>query len=281
MSRKSSLTSRRTQSHRIPDDTNSRAARQARRLNRQQKRLEQEMGLNDHLKPVAAKGREVRLDDIKVLEPLTETQRHFFEAYENDDAQGYVLYGSSGSGKSMLCVYQGILDVLDPNTPYTKLIIVRSSVSTREIGHLPGDQIQKMEAYEAPYHGIFAELTGRKDAYEKLKDSGKVEFMSTSFCRGASLNNSIVILDEFQGCNWHELKTVVTRVGRDCKLMLAGDIAQNDLIYKKNDTSGFTELMQVTRKMSEFRHFRFTTDDIVRSGFVKAFLVACEELGLN
>lgn len=279
-SRKSSLT---TRNHNAQNnqELSSRAARQARRLNRQQKRLEQEMGLNEHSKLVAAKGREVRLDDIKVLEPLTETQRHFFQTYESEQAQGYVLFGSPGVGKSVLALYQGILDVLDPDTPYHKMIIARSSVSTREIGYMPGNSMEKMEVYEAPYHGIFAELTGRKDAYEKLKDSGKVEFVSSSYLRGITFNDSIVVIEEAASMNWHEIKSIVTRVGKNTKLIITGDLAQTDLIYKKNDVTGFREMIEVTRKMHEFRHFKFTPDDIVRSGMVKNFIIACEELGLN
>lgn len=256
--------------------------RQAKRLARQQKRLERENGLAQVIDINGNIGkRVVKLQDIKELEPLTDTQSDFFQSWAENDATGYVLFGSAGTGKTLLALYHGIVDVLDPEvTAIHKMIIVRSSVQSREQGHLPGDKNEKMEAFEAPYHSIFAFLTGKKDAYEKLKDMGKVEFVSTSFMRGDTFDNSIVVFDEAQNASWEELSTLITRVGKNSTLLICGDTKQNDLHFKKNDISGFPKFLEVSRTMPSFRNFRFTSDDIVRSAFVKEWIIACEKLGL-
>ena len=254
--------------------------RQAKRIGRQQKRLEKETGIANVVN-INTRQRVVRFEDIKELKPLTDTQYDFFEAWEDDQATGYVLYGSAGVGKTFLAAYHAILDVLDPNKPeYKKLIIIRSSVQGRDQGHLPGDEELKMAAFEAPYHSIFAKLTGKVDAYDKLKDMGKVEFMSSSFMRGDTFDDCIVVVDECQNFSWQELNTVSTRIGKNAKIIFCGDGKQDDLHYKKNDTSGFGDFLNVTRSIPEFRNFKFTSDDVVRSGFVKQWIIACERLGL-
>lgn len=256
--------------------------RQARRLNRQQKRLEKNMGL-DAVKTTlegVARQKVIRYQDIKKIEPLTDTQEDFFDAWDDEQATGYMLSGSAGTGKTVISIAKAILDVLDPETPYQKLVIVRSSVQVRDQGFLKGDIFEKMEAFESPYIGILQELTGRKDAYQSLKDIGKIEFISTSAIRGITLNDSIIIADEVGAMNWHECKSILTRVGKNTKIIMIGDTAQVDLIYKKTDTTGIYDLLEVTRKMSGFRNFKFTEDDIVRSPFVKEFLVACNKLGI-
>lgn len=251
--------------------------RQARRLAKQQKHLEKEM---QETVTSVVKTKPIRLADMYQLDPLTDTQDMFFEAYDNEDAEGYVLYGSAGTGKTTLAMYRALLDVLNPDTPYERIILIRSSVQSRQQGHLPGDADEKMAMFEAPYHAICGDLFNRKDAYEKMKDMGLIEFHSTSFLRGSTFNNSIIIFDEAQSATFHEIDTVQTRVGRDSKMIVCGDGAQNDLITSKVDISGFRDFIQVSMSMSEFRHFRFTSDDIVRSGFTKSWIIAKEKLGL-
>lgn len=253
--------------------------RQAKRIGRQQKRLEKETGIANVVN-INTRQRVVRYEDIKELKPLTDTQYDFFEAWEDDQATGYMLSGSAGTGKTAISVAKGIMAVLDPQTPYKKLVIVRSSVQVRDQGFLKGDLSEKMEAFEAPYIGVLQELTGRKDAYQNLKDIGKIEFISTSAIRGITLNDAIVIADEVGAMNWHECKSILTRVGKNTKIIMIGDTAQVDLIYKKTDTTGIYDLIEVTRKMGGFRNFKFTEDDIVRSEFVREFLITCNNMGL-
>lgn len=267
----------------LTSSNNPQTERVAKRIARQQKHLEKDLlTASPYLQPsgFAAKGRSIKFGDIKQLEPLTDTQADFFEAYENNDADAFVLYGSAGTGKSYISLYFALQDVLMQESVYKKIILVRSSVQSRDQGFLPGSDQEKMEPFEQPYHGICADLLGRKDAYEKLKDMGLLEFHSSSFLRGATFDNAIVVVDEMQGMGIHELKTISTRAGKNTKLIFCGDGAQNDLITDKNDVSGFRDFMAVTKSMSEFRHFKFTPDDIVRSGFVKAFIIACERLGI-
>lgn len=253
--------------------------RQAKRIGRQQKRLEKETGLANVVN-INSRQRVVRFEDIKELKPLTDTQYDFFEAWEDDQATGYVLYGSAGTGKTYAAAALAIQDVLDPNKPdFNKLIIVRSASPVKSQGFLPGSLEEKQAVYEMPYHSIFADLTGKKDAYEKLKEMGKIEFQTVSFIRGITFDNSIIIFDEFQSANLHEISSVTTRVGKNTKIIFCGDGKQDDLIYNKNDVSGFKQFMEITRIMPSFRNFKFTEDDIVRSGFVKEFLIACNKLG--
>lgn len=252
--------------------------RQSKRINRQQRRLEKDIGVS--ASPIqATRSRTIKLENIKVLEPLTDTQRDFFDSYADDDATAYVLYGSAGTGKTFLALYHALLDVFTPESPYDRVIIVRSIVQSRDIGFLPGLE-EKLEPYESPYHGICADLIGKKDAYEKLKDMGKIEFISSSFCRGITMDNAIVVVEEAQNYNFSELSTILTRLGKNSKLIVTGDGAQNDLTKNKNDVSGFRDFIAVSSRMAEFRSFRFTSDDIVRSGFVKSWIITCEKLGL-
>jgi predicted ribonuclease YlaK len=256
--------------------------RQARRINRQQKQLDRQMLIDmgqESPRLTGATGRAIKLSNLKKLSTLTDTQHDFFDAWE-DGEEAMLLYGSAGTGKTFICVYHALQEILQPESQYKKILIIRSSVSSRDIGHLPGTAEEKLEQFELPYHSIFADLLGRSDAYEKLKDIGKVEFLSSSFLRGSTFNDTIIIVDEVQSMNWHEISTILTRVGKNTKLIICGDGKQDDLQYKKNDTSGFKDFLTVTKNMSEFRHFRFTTDDIVRSAFVKSFLIQCEKLGL-
>lgn len=274
MSRKSSLTS----------SENPRIERQARRVNRQQKQLDRQMiadmGQYGTTQLTGAKGRAVKLTDLKKLAPLTDIQHDFFDAYA-DGEEAMILFGSAGTGKTFLAMYHALTDILQPEPQYEKIIIVRSVVSSRDIGFLPGDIALKSAPYELPFQSIVTELTGKKEAYEKLKESGKIEFITTSFLRGLTFNKAIVIFDECQNATWGELSTLITRFGKDSKIIFCGDSVQNDLLQKKNDVSGLREFIEVTRSMTEFRHFKFSSDDIVRSGLVKSFIIQCEKLGIS
>lgn len=257
--------------------------RTAKRLARQQKQLEKEL-INEMTAKVAPNGGKMpKLSDLRKLLPLTDTQGEFFKAWYDapEDNAAFVLSGSAGTGKSTVALYLALEEILNPESEYKKLIIIRSAVQTRDMGFLKGTELEKSAVYELPYKDICGELTKNKFAYDKLKEADKLEFMSTSFLRGVTFNESIVFVDEASSCNWHELNTVCTRLGRNSKLIVVGDIAQDDLIKTKNDVSGFKEFLQVSRNMSEFRTFKFTSDDIVRSGFCRSWIITCERLGLN
>lgn len=254
--------------------------RQARRINRQQKHLERQLVSDMH--PVAltgARGRGIRYGDIRKISPMTDTQADFFDGYE--DADAHVLYGSAGTGKSFLALYFALQEILTDIPKYDRIIIVRSTVQARDMGFLPGTEEEKLSAYESPYMAICAEITGKSECYEKLKEAGKIEFMSTSFLRGQTFNRAIIISDESQNMGFGEISTIISRTGQDSRLIICGDGAQNDLIRDKHDQSGWREFLGVSRAMVEFRHYKFTSADIVRSGLVKSWIIACEKLGLS
>ena len=221
-------------------------------------------------------GLKIKLDDLKTFKPLTENQQKFFDSYKNGD-YFIALHGVSGTGKSFCAVYKALEEVLDKSNPFQKLIVVRSNVPSREVGHLPGDIEQKMEIYQQPYIQICETLFGRKDAWERLCEQGHVEFISTSFIRGMSFDNAIILVDEIQNTTWPEIFTVTTRCGYQSKIIFCGDYRQNDLLKKKNDVSGLIKFFDVARRMKSFTRIEFTVDDIVRSSLVRDFIIATME----
>jgi predicted ribonuclease YlaK len=256
--------------------------RVARRLAKQAKQLDKEVsvGMYQQTSLTGAKSRSIKINDLPKLTALTDTQQAFFDSYE-DGHDAFVLYGSAGTGKSFMALYWALKDILEPNSIYEKIVIVRSSVQGRDQGHLPGDADEKMEQFEKPYISICAELLGRADAYEKLKGMGKIQFESTSFLRGNTYKDCIIVADEIQNENFATISTLMTRRGINSKLIVMGDGVQNDLNSSNYDVSGFRDFLAVSKAMMEFRHFRFTSDDIVRSGFCKSWIIATEKLGCN
>lgn len=254
--------------------------RQAKRLTRQQKRLEQELMAAAPLTTTSAttRSRGITFRELKTVNPMTRAQEDFFDAWEAKDAIAAV--GSAGSGKSYIALALALADVLSGETPYKRIVILRSIAAVREMGYLKGDIDEKSAPFEAPYQDICSALLGRKDAYDKLKDMGVVEFATTSHTRGLTFNNAIIILDEVQNCTFSEISTVITRTGKDSKLVVIGDGAQTDISKSKTDMSGFQDMMRVISNMREFGIIKFTIDDIVRSGLCKSWLIATEKLGL-
>lgn len=215
------------------------------------------------------------LHDLKTIRPMNETQREFFESYVM--GANVIGNGSAGTGKSFISLYLALSDVLDEEKPQEKVIIVRSAVPSREIGHLPGDMKEKMAVYEEPYKDIVSSLLRKAKAYDDMKDAGKIEFMPTSFVRGLTWDNAVVVIDEAQSMTFHEVNSVITRIGDNSRLIICGDIAQNDLITKKQDQSGFNRMLAIASKMSNFDIVSFTRNDIVRSKFVREWICATED----
>lgn len=219
---------------------------------------------------------------LKQIQPLTKNQEKVFEYY----SRGYnlVLEGTVGTGKSFCAIYLAIKDILNPQTNYNKLIIARSALATRDIGFLPGTLEEKIEVYELPYRSLIKSMFSFENefldnVYDKLKEQNSLEFISTSYIRGITLDNCILLVDEFQSLNFHELNSIITRVGLNSKIIFSGDpIHQSDL-QKESEKRDAVKFLKILNIMTEFKTVQFCVDDIVRSNLVKSFIIAKEKLG--
>jgi phosphate starvation-inducible protein PhoH len=244
------------------------------RLTKRQRRLMAKQGVIDETPTVNFKNH-FRLNRI---EPLTQNQLKTFVAYEKE--KNLVLHGMAGTGKTFISLYLALSDIVSGETPYHKVVIVRSVVPTRDMGFLPGNAKEKAAVYEAPYQAICSELFGRDDAYKILKDKNAVEFISTSFIRGITLQNCIVIVDEVNNMTFHEIDSVITRIGKNCRIMFCGDFRQSDLT-REQEKNGLKNFMRITKQMDSFDNVEFTEDDIVRSGLVRDYIITRERLNIS
>ena len=231
-----------------------------------------------------AKQKDITYNQLSNIKPVTDSQKLVFESWKQGLNQ--FLFGCAGTGKTFISLYLALQDVLKNDTPYDKVIVVRSLIPTREIGFLPGDEEDKAALYQVPYSNMMQFMFEQPNEqafsmlYDRLKAQGSFYFLSTSFLRGLTFDNSIIIVDECQNLNFHELDTIITRVGQDSKIVFCGDFGQSDLT-RLNEKNGLMNFLQILQEMNEFNCTEFDIGDIVRSGFVRSYLIQKTKLGMG
>ena len=221
----------------------------------------------------------VKFEDLIQIEPITKNQVKAFESWA--DGENLVLAGSAGTGKTFVAMYLALQTSLEPSTPYHKVVMVRSIVPTRDMGYLPGTKEEKVEPFETPYKTISLELFDYDSAvYNKLINNHQMEFITTSFVRGTQLNNAIVIIDEMQNLNFHELDSVITRIGQDCRVIFSGDYYQSDF-REGYERDGIQRFLRIVERLKNFSVITFGWDDIVRSDFLRDYIMTKEMLGIK
>ena len=230
------------------------------------------------------KRKPINIDHLRTIEPLTDNQTKVFDAF--GEGKNLILHGCAGTGKTFISLYLALRQVLDPATPYDKIYMVRSLVPTREIGFLPGDHEDKSDLYQIPYRNMVKYMFSMPDEatfnglYDNLRGQDSISFWSTSFLRGVTLDRAIIIVDEFSNLNFHELDSIITRVGNDSRIIFCGDYSQSDLV-KTNERTGVLEFMKICKQMPSFSMVEFEIPDIVRSGFIKEYLISKINLGIT
>ena len=219
-----------------------------------------------------------RYEDLFEFEPQTANQEKAFKSW--DDGDNLVLAGSAGTGKTFVALYLALESILERETPYNKVIIVRSVVPTRDMGYLPGTIEEKKEVFETPYKAISNELFGDAATYNKMVSSHQLEFTTTSFIRGLTIDNSIIIVDEMQNLNFHELDSVITRVGNNCRVIFSGDYHQSDF-KDEAERDGIQRFLRIIEQLKNFSVITFGWADIVRSDFLRDYIMTKEMLGMK
>ena len=230
------------------------------------------------------KSKEINHNNLTTIKGITDNQKVVFDTWKKGKNQ--FLFGSAGTGKTFVSLYLAFNDIFDLKKPYDKVVLVRSLIPTREIGFLPGDEEDKAALYQVPYSNMMQFMFEQPNEqafetlYNRIKAQGSFYFLSTSFLRGLTFDNSIIIVDECQNLNFRELDTIVTRVGQDSKIFFCGDFGQSDLT-KLNERNGLMDFLQILQEMDEFNCTEFNIGDIVRSGFVRNYLIQKTKLGMG
>ena len=230
------------------------------------------------------KNKEINHTNLVTIKPITDNQKLVFESWKKGKNQ--FLFGAAGTGKTFISLFLALREVLDLKKPYDKVVLVRSLIPTREIGFLPGDDEDKAALYQVPYQNMVQFMfeapneQAFNNLYDKLKGQGTLYFLSTSFLRGLTFDNTIIIVDECQNLNFHELDTIITRVGQDSKIVFCGDFDQTDLVHN-NEKNGLHNFLRILEEMDEFNCLEFSIGDIVRSGFVRSYLINKIKLGIG
>ena len=230
------------------------------------------------------KNKEINASSLVAVKHITDNQKIVFDTWKKGKCQ--FLFGAAGTGKTFISLYLALKDVMDLKKPFNKVVLVRSLIPTREIGFLPGDEEDKAALYQVPYMNMVQFMFQMPNEqqfntlYDRLKGQGSLFFLSTSFLRGLTFDNSIIIVDECQNLNFHELDTIITRIGQDSKIVFCGDFDQTDLV-RQNERNGLHDFLRILGEMEEFNCLEFTIGDIVRSGFVRSYIINKMKLGIG
>ena len=225
-----------------------------------------------------SKQHSIKIDELYTYEPLTENQKKAYNSW--DDGDHLCLTGTAGTGKTFVALYLALESILEKQGPYHKITVIRSVVPTRDMGYLPGTKEEKQEVFETPYKNIMVELLGDDSPYRRLVHNHQLQFITTSYIRGMTIDNSIIIFDEMQNLNFHELDSVITRVGHNCRLIFCGDYHQSDF-KEGGEREGIMKFMRIIESMKDFTIVNFGWEDIVRSDFVRDYIMAKEMLGIH
>jgi phosphate starvation-inducible protein PhoH len=215
--------------------------------------------------------------ELRTIKPLTPNQQATFEAYRRGN--NLVCHGYAGTGKTFCALYLALDEILSSKSQYKRIVLIRSVVPSRDMGFLPGSIKDKIAVYEEPYKEICDDLFGRGDGYGILKMKKLIEFTTTSFLRGITFNDSIVIVDETNNMTYQELDTVMTRLGNNSRIIFCGDYRQSDL-NKPYEKTGVKEFMNITKRINSFSHIEYQKEDVVRSGVVRDYIITKTEMGL-
>ena len=230
------------------------------------------------------KNKEINYSNLVTIKSITDNQKLVFDSWK--EGKNQFLFGAAGTGKTFISLYLALQSVMNLKKPYDKVVLVRSLIPTREIGFLPGDEEDKAALYQVPYQNMVQfifEMPNEQEfnsLYDRLKRQGTLYFLSTSFLRGLTFDNAVIIVDECQNMNFHELDTIITRVGQDSRIIFCGDFDQTDLV-KQNERNGLHDFLRILEEMEEFHCCEFTIGDIVRSGFVRSYLINKIKLGIG
>ena len=235
----------------------------------------------------AKENKKINHVDLVAIKPLGDNQKQVFDTWKKSKHQ--FLFGPAGTGKTFISLYLALQDVFNLKKPQEKVILVRSLMPTRDIGFLPGESDlgeAKELLYQVPYQNMVTFMFKMQNEqqfnslYYELKEQDSLFFISTSFLRGITLDNAIIIVDECQNLNFHELDTIITRVGQDSRIIFCGDFSQSDLV-KTEEINGLHDFLKILEEMGEFNCLEFTIGDIVRSGFVRSYLINKTKLGMT
>ena len=230
------------------------------------------------------KNKEINYSNLVTIKSITDNQKLVFDSWK--EGKNQFLFGAAGTGKTFISLYLALQSVMNLKKPYDKVVLVRSLIPTREIGFLPGDEEDKAALYQVPYQNMVQfifEMPNEQEfnsLYDRLKRQGTLYFLSTSFLRGLTFDNAVIIVDECQNMNFHELDTIITRVGQDSRIIFCGDFDQTDLV-KQNERNGLHDFLRILEEMEEFHCLEFTIGDIVRSGFVRSYLINKIKFGIG